>query len=308
MSYLDNITYYTEYTHEDYIVRNVMEMLSYGLLEMSAFVNISRGQFDELGNDVSKLRMVGGQGIINNTRYGSLRPWVWETGVSMANSNAPSPISISGIYCNNNFYPTGTKVLGTGYHVDYRYSHIVFEYPVTGTIQVNRSEKTVGVYSSDSQVYHQLLRGYRTQADYNISGSGYDLINFNAMSQLPCVIVNLAGYNSKALEIGSRAKMNSAKISFDIFSREASDRKRLSNLIYMLEDKSFKSYDIKRASGHLNTNGSLSIHAKTYPELCTAFSKPDIKFMRDARLVKSDKYLPLGYANVSISVESPIYL
>jgi hypothetical protein len=125
---------------------------------------------------------------------------------------------------------------------------------------------------------------------------------------LPCVIVGVAGYNSKPLEIGSRSKWSQARISFDIFSTNASDRKRLSNLIYMLEDKSFKAYDIKQSSGIFLMNGGLANYAKTFPQLASSNPKNDLKFMRDARVSKSDKYLPLSYCNVTLSVESPVYL
>lgn len=307
MSYLNNTTLYTKASHEDYIVGNITNMLAYGMLEIGAFYNITLGQLDEVGNDVSYLRVASAQNVTPYTQYNSNRQWVWETGVTMADPAAPTPISVSGIYCNNIFYPTGTKVLGTGYYIDYRSSKVVFEYPVTGSIRMERAERGVNIYSADADIYRQILQGYRT-FNSSIAGSGNDLIAQNTRGYLPCVAVGVHSFTSTPIEIGSRSKWVNARVSFDIFANNASDRKRLASLIYMLEDKSFKSYDPDLAPARFNNNGSLASTALTFPILSNSYSRGDMKFKKDGKFIKNDKSLPLQYANVSISVETPVHL
>lgn len=307
MGNLDGIRYYSDYTLEDQFQYNIIDFISYGLLEVGAFINIRKGQRDSFNNDQSLLRPVSIQNYPSNKIYGGLKNnWVWESGVSV---NGTTPISISGIYVNNTFIPNGTTVAGTGWYIDYQRGWVVFNNQLTGnpSVQIEHTLRHVNVLPADSQFYKHIITEYQNRENWNINGSGIDNINFESKAFLPAIFVDVRKYSSNPLEIGSRSKWALANVNFEIFATNPGDRKRLSDICYMMEHKSFNVYNLNTAPRPLTVSGTISQSAQTWPNLVNNYPLGRARFEMDAVMSKNNSVIfPIQYASVRIGCKMPV--
>lgn len=312
MANLDNVNYFAEYSFEDQVLQNVITFIKYGLLEIGAFYNIRRGQSDAVGNDASRLRPVGIQGIQNYTIYGGLKSdWIWESGISLK-YNGELPISISGIWVNNSFIPNGTKYAGTGWYINYNNGWVVFNHPIqsTGMVQVEHSLRAVGVYSCESKIYKNIINNYMNRDDWNAMGSGIDNNNYNYRAYLPALFVDIISYNSEPMEIGTRNKWANATLSLNSVAMTPEERKRISDICLMLEDKSFTGYNINNAPRPLSVSGTINSGALTWPNLTTNYPIGPLRFLENASFSRNTNNLvsPIQQSRVTIDLEFPVII
>lgn len=310
MGNLDNTSYYSQFSLEDQITTNVIDFLKWGLLEIGGFQTINRGQSNIYGNDASALRIVGLENIPLGKVWGSYRnDWVWESGIT---TSIPStPFSVSGIYVNNTFYTNGTNVEGTGWYVDYSRGWIVFDNPIPSSynIQVPRTERYIHVYNQDNPMFTEITTNYFNGQYWNQPGSGVDNVANFAKSNLPAIFVGIQNYTSDPLELGSRSKWVTATINFDIFATNPSDRKKLSDICYLLESKSFHTYNINSAPRPLTASGTTHSNTKTWPELVNNYGNNTARFKESARLIKNNiQSGPIKHCQVTIGLEIPVYI
>lgn len=304
---LDGSRFYGSYSLEDKISQNVISFLKYGLLEVGAYYNINRGTTDYAGNNAALLRRVSFPGATGYRVFEGLKnDWIWESGVNLAFSGT-APIGISGIYVNNTFIPNGSAYSGISFHIDYSLGRVIFASDIqpTAQVEVNHSIRAVNVYSVDSVFYKDLLAYYQNRTNWGLAGSGIDSINSRYKAFLPAIFVNVDGYQSQPMEIGSRAKYSQTDIKFDIFATNPQDRKRISDYIYMMEHKGFFLFNPDTAPKPLTSSGTISSNAKTWPDLVTQYNGGKARFNGDARVDKSYNYLPIQYCKASISLEVP---
>ncbi len=308
MAYLDGVTYYGQPSLEDNILQNVVGMLKYGLLELGAYTNIAKDAVDYNGNNASLLRPASLPGVTNNTVYeGLTNDWVWESGITRKNSAVPAPLSISGIFINDTFYPAGTTYLGANWYVNYSHGAVIFSSGLSAgtTVKVPRSERAVHTYSVDSPYYNNILAYYRDRNNWSVQGSGIDNLPSNHRAFLPAVFVGLEKYSSVGMEQGSRNKITTATISFNIFAGNASDRRKLTDICFMLEEKAFSTFKYGVAPSQLSISGTIYPSSMTFPQLVANYTGPLARFTGDAVLVKNYMHLPIQYAQIKVGLEIP---
>lgn len=310
MGNLDGSLYYSQHSLEDQILINVIDFIKWGLLEIGAFQTINKGQSDVHGNDASRLRCVGLENINSGTVWGHYRNnWVWESGVNLTYPG--NILSISGIYVNDAFYPNGSFVNGTGWYTDYSRGWIVFSNPVPTSyiVQVPRTERYVNVYPQENPLFTEITTNFFNGQYWNQQGSGIDSVANFAKSNLPAIFVDVSSYDSRPLEIGSRAKWTTARINFNIFATNPSDRKKISDLCYNLEDKSFITYNINSVARPLTTSGTISNNAMTWPQMVSNYGNNKASFLNNAQMIKNNNQnTPIKHSQVSIGIEIPVYL
>jgi hypothetical protein len=125
-------------------------------------------------------------------------------------------------------------------------------------------------------------------------------------SYLPCIFVGISNYNSTPKELGWNAKYVEGLIEFEILANNPSDRKRLSDLCYNLENDSFVVYDINSSPKALNINGEL-INNVDYRKLSLTYPLCLGTFSENGTVSKSQAYYPLHYGKVRIGFEIPIH-
>lgn len=306
----DGTTYYGDYSLEDKLSQNIITYLKYGLLEVGGYYNVNRGTLDYNNNNPALLRKVGFAGSSGARIFQGLKnDWVWESGINPSYTGGSSPTNISGIYVNNQFIANNTAYSGINFHINYSLGQVEFDADIQSDarVEVNHTIRAVNVYSVDSVFYKNLIAYYQDRTNWDLAGSGIDNINNNYKAYLPAIFVNIDGYSSRSLEIGSRAKYAEANVEFDIFATNPQDRKRLSDYCYMLEEKGFLLFNPNTAPKPLTSSGTISNNAKTWPDLVSQYNYGQARFQGNARVHKNYNYLPIQYCKVSITLDTPVF-
>jgi hypothetical protein len=303
MGNLNSVNFYPDFSREDNIVHNTSTFIKYGLLEIGAFYNL------DISLNESVLRPVNVTGVTPYTIYRGIKSdWVYESELGPINLRYPNgtqPNRVSGILVNGVFFPTGTAVSGASYYVDYARGQVVFNsgLPSNFVVRAAPAIRYVQVYQKDSYEYKEI--NYSWQNLDNPTGVPILTDRINAF--LPAVFVGIDKiYTKKGISIGSRAKYTEAKISFDIVTTNHADRKRISDICYMLETKSFPYYDLNvvKNSLPLFSNGSISPSGKNWDLLASENMSGWVRFDENAMVLNSnDPMLPFQRSIVTIGLE-----
>ncbi len=308
MSNLDGSPSYISYGLEDHIVYNTINFLKYGFLEVGAFYNIVISGVNTLGQEEAILSPLSIPGVANYTRYaGSKTDWIWENNITFKATGITAPITISGIFVNSIFYPTGTSILGTGYYVDYARGEVVFSNPLPSgfTVRCARSQRYVNIYPQDSYEYRTLI----TDINNIFNSSGVTASN-ETKAFLPAIFVNLDGYETlRGVGLGSRSKVCLADIEFDIFTTNDWDRKKLQDYCYFLESKPVQCFNLSTAPKPLDYNGALVSGTLTWPILSQNYPATNPGYFKEnAKVTKFSKtLLPIKHSRVTIGMEIDAY-
>lgn len=306
MSNLEGINFYGDWTVEDTVNYNIVNYIRYGLLEIGAYRNIDKGQRNYLGIDISKLTPVTGvTGIVDYTIYKGIKSdWIWETNITLKYTGGTQPYVPSGIYVNNVFFPTGSSVGGSGYILDFSRGQVIFGNPLgpTGIVQVAHAIRAVSVYTTDAPEYSELAIDWNRNAN-NSSG----INNIQYKSYLPAIFVEVNNYDTiKGVQLGSREKLSSFNLDFFCLSTNSYEVKKLSSILYFLEEKWIPIYDLSTATWPLNTRGELVQPSSTWPILTRNTSMAG-RFQGNARVSKVPIANPLFARRVTISMETETF-
>lgn len=298
--------YYGQSTLEDIIQDNVIMFLKYGFLELGAYYNINYNSINPFnGENDSILKPITAPGSSGYTIYQGLKhDWIWETGVVLKNGSGTQPISISGIYINDVFYPTGSTITGTGYRINYPNGQVIFDKPLSAAHIVKSAHpiRWVNVYKKDSYEYRKLTSDWFNRTGG--SGVGYDI---QEKSYLPAIFVQVDGYNTiRGTNLGNRGKFISCNLRFDIFANNDFDRKQLQDNLYMLETKYVPILDLNTIPRPFNSNGTLASGRQSWPALVSGYKIADARFDENARIIKNNLVLPVKSSRVNLDLQLDI--
>lgn len=303
MGNINSVNFYPDFSREDNIVHNTSTFLKYGLLEIGAFYNIDIAQPESI------LRPVNVTGIVPYTIYRGIKSdWIYESELGSINlkySGGTQPNRVSGILVNGIFFATGTDVSGSNYIVDYSRGQIVFDSPLPNSFEVRAAPaiRYVQVYSKDAYEYKEI--NYTWQDFNNITG--IPILQDRISAFLPAIFVGVNKITtSKGIGLGSRAKYTNAQMSFDIITTNHADRKRISDICYMLETKGFAYYDLNVVKSKLPllSNGSINPLGQNWNILSSENMACWGRFNENAIVLNSDSLdLPLERSIVTIGLE-----
>lgn len=302
---LDAMEFYADTTLEDVILNNVREYLKYGLLQVGAYINV------DLSQSESRLWPIINQpGVDNYTIYQSRKAdWVYESNINLKASGLSNPIIPSGIVVNNTFVPTGVAVSGVNYSIDFSRGAVVFNssMPSGMKVEVPHTLRYVSVYDSDSYQDREINRIWNGL----INPSGTPEYNTNQL-YLPSIVVRVDGYETiRGSQMGSRGRHISANLSFNIFADSPSNRKRLTDICYYLENKYLELFDPDIAPKPLNYKGELINPDAYWPNLTENYKlKPgSARFAEDARVAKinTKNNIPIFKGMVRMSMNLDVY-
>lgn len=208
------------------------------------------------------------------------KDWVWETGIKYYPDpkycDSFSPISISGIYVNNNFLPGPTGIATTGYHINYPLGQIIFDkaIPKTSKVELNYSYKWCQVYKSSSDSSWKELQelSYSPNPSLNQPSAGDYSISANHRVQMPCIIIEPASrISSKPYQLGDYSQYQSQDFLLHVFTENSTDKNRICDIIRLQKDQIINLYDINKVVNSglqpLNYNGSINPNGLQYTEL-----------------------------------------
>lgn len=302
---VDNLGQYLLYTQLEH---NIKHFLDWGFLNIGGFVNITRPTAN-INNTSSfhKLSLVNDPAYPNGRVWETFKKqWVYESGISHGASN---PISISGIYINNQFIPGPTGTQSVPYSMNYDLGRITFASGINpkSDIQMNYSFKSVQVYrAGDSLSNWKYLQEftYKTgDVDNNIPSSH--------RIQLPTIIVEPINRSDfKGYELGSTKYWANQSVLLHVFAENYIEKNNIVDIIRLQKDKNVRLYDISKVVKNkiygLNRDGSKNINGQNYHQLVSDTSEYLWRngYINNISVMDMDSLnLSLYYSTIRLDVE-----
>lgn len=258
---------------------NMKTYLDWGFLNIGGFVNVQIPASSSFGGNFHQLRQSADPTYASGTVWETIRKdWVWETGV---NYQGTSPIAISGVWINNQFYAPGDA--SWGHYYDYRNGRVVFNNPVplTSGVSMNYSYRYVQTYvANDAQWFYEgqydSFKPASTQWATSPLNSGDYSVPPQHRVQYPAIIIEAIprAYN-KPYELGNSALWVEQDVKFNIIAENKWGRNKLIDVL-RLEDNHqiylYNSDDVARSGlNALDYRGMLVNTTGNYPYLVNNF-------------------------------------
>lgn len=250
---------------------NYKSFLDWGFLNIGGFTNVYRPTENIYNFDLHILKPTQDKNYTTNTVWQTPRKdWVYETGVSFSGQ---SPINISGIYVNSNFYPAPTGNNTIGYTINYPEGKIIFNKQLSPKtpVEINYSYRNVQVYKSDQFPYWKEIQYKSLEDKIGITNSdkGEFSINSEHRIQLPAVVIEpVARSQSLPYQLGSKDLFIEQDILFHVLADNPADKNNIVDILRIQQDRYLQIYstDIVVKSGiyPLNYNGSKNINGQNY--------------------------------------------
>ena len=271
---LSNVTSIGDHYLLNQLEENLKTFLDWGLLNIGGFINVSIPTSGLYGGNFSDLKSSDMPGYNKGQVWQSpKKDWVWETGVSY---NSSQPTAISGVRISNVFYPAPTGSGSIGYHINYPLGQIVFDKALapTTSVKMEYSYKWCQIYKSSADPYWVELQTltYQPSPAINSKDTGEDSVSSNHRIQPPCIIIEpIARSFSKPWQLGASDFAIDQDVLLHVFTENAQDKNRLSDIIRLQKEKTIWLYDINKVvnsgANPLNYRGELNNSGQVYCDL-----------------------------------------
>ena len=238
LSKFAGVTNYGDPLFSDTLESSIYMFMQAAFLNIGAFtnVNIPTGTYPSgVGShsfEPYKLRLARDPRYVTGRAWEGIRSdWVWESGIDYGTQ----PISISGIFVNNTYYPNTSNGV-SGYKILYPEGKIVFNNPIatTSAVKCAHSYRNVRISSSDTNWFQQLHFNSFSGDDIQFSqkGSGvWDTLAMNRI-QLPAIVLeSLPAVSMKPYELGSINRTHYQDVFMHVVAETPWDRKQLHDII-----------------------------------------------------------------------------
>lgn len=269
---LKNVTQIGRAALSDQLETNLLSFFQWGLLGVGNFFNVTIPTSGVYGGNQHQLRLSEDPNYAQGSVFESFRKdWVWETGVSYV----PSPISVSGVYVNGNFYPNGTT--GTyAFSIDNPNGRVVFNNPIPAGSKVTAeySYRLFNFTTADVPWWREFqTNSFRVDdSQFQNFGSGAWSVLAQNRIQLPAVIVEATPRTNRTpFEIGNYSAIVKQDVLFHIVTEARSDLKTMHDIITSQWQGRIPGFDknavLAANQFPLNGDGSLASGAMMYPAL-----------------------------------------
>lgn len=306
-----NVEQYGEALVTDQIEESVVSWLEWGMLSIGGFNTATRASQTAFGSlDPTVLKPVVDERYTTGQVWQGVRSdWVWETGVPYS----IQPVPISGVYVSGSFYPVGTTG-SHSYHISYPEGRVVFNNPLpTGApVQVEHSSRHVQVRRASEPWFQTIAFNSFREDDAQWSeapgsGGAWDVFAQNRV-QLPAIVVEpVANVYLKPLEIGSMARIHQQPFLLHVLAETSWERNQLHDILVEQYDKRILGIDVNTSPAPLNSDGSLSTGAITYPQACQQHFWRQIRVEKVESSEQEQQGSRLFWASVrfTLEVDSP---
>lgn len=284
---------------------NLVEFLEWSLLEKGNYFNVTLNELSQDGKDYSRLRLSTNHNYPSGKAWEGFRSnWVWQSGVSYS----PSPIvghdnarpGISGVYVNDNFYPSSTS--GTYAHkVDYYNGRIIFDNPIpTGSkVQAEYSYRYINVFYANSLPWIAEVQygSLEVPDNFNQEKGVFDLPSESRI-QLPAIAIEIVPKRTmRGYQLGGGQFVNT-DVLFHCFGEDEFTRNKLVDIISLQNDKTIYMFDsnaiASSGSFPLNYMGVPNSGASQYPELLERFPRGSLRLknsiVQGMKIINSNFY------------------
>ena len=276
---------------QDYSLNNniqdaLVEYFDWALLEKGNYFNVTKGELAPNGQDMSRLRLSSNDSFASGQVWEGFRQnWVWQSGVSGVNLDAPivgtnvdSP-GISGVYINDQFEPT-SGVGQYSHYIDYFNGRVVFDSPIpTGSVvQAEYSYKFINVVYSNNVPWLREIQSDTLQPTsnfYDVSTGSWDIPPESRL-QLPAIAFEIVPVRRfKGYQLGGGQWVYTDIVAHCIAEDEQT-RNMLVDIVSLQNDKSIQIIDSDKLHTEdkypLNSYGSPNPSALLYPEIIESYN------------------------------------
>lgn len=200
---------------------NLEMWLNHIFIQDGFYNNISRGETDFYGNDLSELSSTTDDPTFplpGQVWQSAFKEWVHESGVASTAAGAAAPIIASGVYVNGTFFPKQS-----GISIDYRNGRAIFDTPISANsvVQADFSYKDISVDFADEFEGETRPLLVETSFKDNPWQTGVTTYpSYNART-LPLVLIDFQSVESEPYEIGNGTQIMTLRGSFHIWTRDS---------------------------------------------------------------------------------------
>lgn len=262
---------------------NIIEFLDWGLLEKGNYFNVTLNEESPDGKNYSILQPSSNDNFPQYTAWEGFRKnWVWQSGINYSpapivgnNQNIPG---ISGIYINDQFYPTSTS--GTyHYSIDYYNGRVVFDNPLpsNSVVKAEYSYKYINI------IYANSLPWIREIKQRTLDANSEELAIPPELSvQLPAIAIEVVPKRTmRGLQLGG-GQWVATDVLFHCIAEDELTRNQLIDIISFQNDRTLVMFDSNAiiASGEspINYRGSPAPNALRYPDLIAKYGSKKMRF------------------------------
>jgi hypothetical protein len=243
---LNNLDNCQDSTLSNILEDNFILFYDWGLLDRGGFFNIKIPQSGIYGGDRHVLRSVDTPNYTDGKVWEGYREnWVWESGVDGV---AEQPVSISGVFVDDEFYATGN--VSKPFYIDYRNGRVVFDsaIPTTSKVHLEYSHKWVSVIPSKGVPwFRQIQQGsFRSEKGFQVANSGGWAMLGQTRVQLPSIAVEVVPAESlQGYQLGGGQWVNN-KVIFYVITENEWECKNLIDSITYQNDRTIHLFDPTR--------------------------------------------------------------
>lgn len=267
---------------ENYLINqledNMKSFLDWGFLNIGAFVNVNTPTTGLYGGTFSDFKVTSQPGYKDGQVWQTYKKdWIWETGVVY---NDYSPINFSGVDINGAFYAAPTGSGNFSYSINYPLGQIVFDkkIPTSAKVKGDFSYRWCQVYKSSTTPQWQELQELSYQPATQIAQKASGDYNIGAAHriQMPAIVIEpIARSYYKPYQLGAKDFVVDQDILLHVFTENASDSHRITDIIRLQKDKTITLYDsqkvVKSGVYPIMYNGSINPSGYSYNEILDNF-------------------------------------
>lgn len=261
---------------------NFKTYLDRGLLSIGGFINVDIPTSGLYGGTFHQLQTVETPGYRDGQVWQApKKDWVWETDITYNDgSQDVSPISISGIYVNNEFIPGPTGNSSRSYTINYPFGQIVFDKPMSRAtkVELSYSYKWCQVYKSSTSPYWKELQelSYDPYPDIKVRDKGDYNLSANHRVQPPCIIIEpISRSYNEPWQLGSHTFNVHQDFLFHVFTENGPDNNRITDILRLQQEQTVSLYDInkvvKSGVNPINYDGSINTSGVVYSSLISDY-------------------------------------
>jgi hypothetical protein len=253
---------------------NYKSFLDHGFLSLGGFTNVNIPTTNISNFDLHILKPTTDKNTASNTVWQAPRKdWIYETNTAYSGL---SPINISGVYVNSNFYPGPTGNATLGYKINYPEGKIIFNSGLSpsSVVQLEYSFRSVQVYKMEEFPYWKEIqhRSLENKTGFAFTDKGTFSINPENRVQLPAVVIeSIAASNNKPFRLGDKSLIIEQDMLLHVLADNPKEKNNIVDILRLQEDRFIWLYNtnnvVKSGVYPLNYDGSKNTNSLSYFEI-----------------------------------------
>jgi len=250
---------------------NIKDFLNYSFLKIGGFIDVTITTQGIAGGDFSTLKPAYSPSCPSGTVWEAPRKdWIFENEI---NHEDRFPITVQGVYINNDFIPGPDGTSDIGYYINYRDGQIVFNKPVKLLSKVNMSYsyRFIQTYTANESVWFKELQKWSYDPTIANKNGGQSLMAEHKV-QMPCIIVETIPRTfQEPYQLGDTSNIISQDLLLHVYTENPIHRNSIIDTLILQKDMQSFLYDIDMVNKDqvfsLLPNGSVNINRLNYDQL-----------------------------------------